>query len=95
MSSQCPLTIETFPFCSQISISTRGRYNKSNFSEKKRENEKSQHIRTLNQMTLDVFHVDGGNDDSNLILHNKFLLLLAQTLKCVSLTFFMLKMTKN
>jgi hypothetical protein len=25
-------------------------------------------------MTLDVLHVDRGNDDSNLILHNKFLL---------------------
>lgn len=29
-------------------------------------------------MTLEEFHVDGGNDDSNLILHNKFLLLYAQ-----------------
>lgn len=29
-------------------------------------------------MTLDVLHVDGGNDDSNLILHNEFLLLVAQ-----------------
>ena len=54
--------------------------------------EKSQHSRTLNQMTLDVFHVDGGNDDSNLILHNKFLLLSAQP---SSVSFFMLKMAKN
>lgn len=39
-------------------------------------------------MTLDVLHVDGGNDDSNLILHNKFLLLSLYPQVLVTICFF-------